>query len=291
MLRCKLCIKKMMCSDLMKVGFLGFGEVASALAAGLLNNGADVSTCVEGRSLKTRKLAKETELNIHKSNRELAESSDILISAVTPFQAVKVAKFVGKYSKGIYVDMNNVSPSTVKEALSYIENGKTVDASIIGSVRKKGLKVHILAAGSNAGQFAELNRYGMNISVIGDEEGQASAIKLLRSSFTKGISALLFETLYSAYKMGIDEEVLKYIAETECKGFEDSAVSRIISSAVHSKRRAEEMKEVVEFISVNSEAEMSKATAEFFKSLHEDIGKLSMRPENYRDIFRNIDKK
>jgi len=275
----------------MKVGFLGFGEVASTLAAGLLNNGADVFTCVEGRSLKTRKLAKETELNICKSNRELAESSDILISAVTPFQAIKIAHDVGKYSKGIYVDINNISPSTVKETFSHIKNGKVVDASIVGSVRKKGLEVHVLASGHYAGQFAELNRYGMNITVIGDEIGQASAVKMLRSSFTKGSSALLFETLYSAYKRGIDKEVLKYIAETECDGFEDSAVSRIISSAVHSKRRAEEMEEVVEFISVNSEAEMSKATAEFFKSISESMGKLNMRPENYRDIFRNIDKK
>jgi 3-hydroxyisobutyrate dehydrogenase-like beta-hydroxyacid dehydrogenase len=274
----------------MKIGFLGFGEVASTLAAGLLSTGADVFTCVECRSLKTRKLAEEVELNLCKSNKELAESSDILISAVTPFQAIKVAQEVGKYSKGIYVDMNNVSPSTVKEALSYIENGKTVDASIIGSVRKKRLEVHVLASGYYADQFAELNKYGMNISVVGDEIGQASTIKLLRSSFTKGISALLFETLYSAYRMGIDKEVLKYIAETECDGFEDSAVSRIISSAVHSKRRAEEMKEAVEFISVNSEAGMSEATAEFFKSLHEDIGKLNIRPEDYREIFKNIDK-
>ncbi len=273
----------------MKIGFLGFGEVASTLATGLLKEGANVFTCVEGRSLKTKKLAEKAELNICKSNRELAESSDILISAVTPFQAIKVAQEVGKYSKGIYVDINNVSPSTVKEALAYIKNGKTVDASIIGSV-KKGLKVHVLASGPYAEQFAELNQYGMNISVMGGEAGQASAIKMLRSSFTKGISALLFETLYSAYKIGIDDEVLEYIAETECEGFKDSAVSRLISSAVHSKRRAEEMEEVVELISENSEARMGKVTVEFFESLYDSLGKLNTRPRDYREIFDSIDK-
>ncbi len=275
----------------MKIGFLGFGEVASTLATGLLNNGADVFTCVEGRSLKTRNLAEKAELNLCKSNRELAESSDILISAVTPSQAVKVAKLVGKYTKGIYVDINNVSPSTVKEASLYIKNGKMVDASIIGSVRKKGLSAHVLSSSNYAEYFADLNQYGMNISVIGHEIGQASAIKMLRSSFTKGISALLFETLYSAYKMGIDEDVLKYIAETECEGFKDSAISRIISSALHSKRRAEEMEEVVELISENSEAKMSKATAEFFKSLYENVGALNIRPEDYKEIFNEIGKK
>ena len=274
----------------MKIGFLGFGEVASTLAAGLLNNGAEVFTCVEGRSLKTKELAKETEMNLCKSNLELAESSDILISAVTPFQAVKVAKKVGKYVKGVYIDINNISPSTAEEALSYIENGKTADASIIGSVRKNGLNVNILVSGPCAKQFAELNQYGMNINVIGSEIGQASAIKLLRSSFTKGISALLFETLYSAYKMGIDTEVLKYIAETEGEGFNESAVSRIISSAVHSKRRAEEMEEVIRIISKSSDAKMSKATGEFFKQLYSEIDDIEKRPDDYKEIFELINK-
>ena len=275
----------------MKIGFLGFGEVASTLAAGLLSNGADVFTCVEGRSLKTKELAKETELNLCKSNQELAEYSDILISAVTPYQAVKAAKEVGKYVKGVYIDINNISPSTAEEALSYIENGKAADASIIGSVRKNGLDVHIIVSGPYAKQFMELNQYGMNINVIGSEIGQSSAIKLLRSSFTKGISALLFETLYSAYKMGIDEEVLKYIAETEGEGFKESAVSRIISSAVHSRRRAEEMEEVIKLISKSSDAKMSKAAGEFFKQLYSEIDGIEKRPENYKEIFRVLDNK
>lgn len=275
----------------MKIGFLGFGEVASTLAAGLLSNGVDVFTCVEGRSLKTKEIAEETALNLCKSNQELAESCDVLISAVTPSQAVKVSKEVGKYVKGIYIDINNISPSTAEEALSHIENGKTADASIIGSVRKNGLNAHILVSGPFSKQFAELNQYGMNISVIGSEIGRASAIKLFRSSFTKGISALLFETLYSAYKMGIDEETLKYIAETEGEGFMESAVSRIISSAVHSRRRAEEMEEVIELISKNSDAKMSKAAGEFFKQLCAEISGIDKRPEDYKEIFEIIDNK
>lgn len=275
----------------MKIGFLGFGEVASTLAAGLLSNGVDVFTCVEGRSLKTKEIAEETALNLCKSNQELAESCDVLISAVTPSQAVKVSKEVGKYVKGIYIDINNISPSTAEEALSHIENGKTADASIIGSVRKNGLNAHILVSGPFSKQFAELNQYGMNISVIGSEIGRASAIKLFRSSFTKGISALLFETLYSAYKMGIDEETLKYIAETEGEGFMESAVSRIISSAVHSRRRAEEMEEVIELISKNSDAKMGKATFEFFKQLYGEINGIDKRPEDYKEIFEIIDNK
>lgn len=271
----------------MKIGFLGFGEVASTLSAGLLKHGANVATCVEGRSNRTRDLAEKSGLTLYKTNIELAEASDILISTVTPSQAIKIAQEVGKYNKGIYVDINNVSPKTVKMALSFIKKGKAVDASIIGSIRK-GLEVPVIASGDHAPQFAELNKYGMNITIIGDEIGQASAIKILRSSFTKGISALLFETLYSAYKRGIDEEVLKYIAETECEGFSDSAVSRIISSSVHAKRRFEEMNEVVDVISEHTDPVISKATAEFFELLYKKLNKIDKRPESYKEIFKIV---
>lgn len=273
----------------MKIGFLGFGEVASTLSSGLMKHGAEISTCVKGRSAKAKDTAVKSGVTVYKTNKGLAKDADILFSTVTPSQAIDVAKEVGKYVKGVYVDMNNVSPETVIKSVSFIENCRTVDASIIGSV-KKGLSTHIIASGKYANQFAELNNYGMNISVIGEEIGQASAIKMFRSSFTKGISALLFETLYSAYKIGIDEEVLNIIAETEGESFKDSAISRIISISVHAKRRFEEMEEVIELISENGNPQMSKATAEFFKSLYKDLNGIKTPPENYREVFKLIDK-
>jgi 3-hydroxyisobutyrate dehydrogenase-like beta-hydroxyacid dehydrogenase len=274
----------------MKIGFIGFGEVASTLSEGLLKNGVEVSTCIMGRSSKTQKLAMETGLNLCRSNRELAETSDIIISAVTPAAAIKTAQDVGKYVEGVYVDINNISPVTAKKTLSFIKNGKIVDASIIGSVRM-GLKVRVIASGRFAHEFAKLNNYGMNITIIGSEIGQASAVKIFRSSFTKGISALLFETLYPAYEMGIDNEVLKYISETECEGFKDTAVSRIISTAFHAKRRQEEMDEVIKTLSESEDPKMSKVVQEFFEKLYQDLGNLDKRPESYAEIFELIKEK
>lgn len=273
----------------MNVGFIGFGEVASTLSEGLLTSGVEISTCVEGRSPRTKKLARRTGITLCRSNREIAETSDILISAVTPLSAIKTAQEVGEYVKGIYVDINNVSPKTAKKALHFIKNGNIVDASIIGSVRK-GLNVPILASGPYANKFAELNNYGMNITVIGPDIGKASAIKILRSSFTKGIAALLFETLYSAYEMGVDQEVLSYISKTECEGFKDSAISRIISSVFHAKRRYEEMNEVIELLSESEDPKMNKAVQDFYRMLYEKFNELEKRPRSYSEIFESIKK-
>jgi 3-hydroxyisobutyrate dehydrogenase-like beta-hydroxyacid dehydrogenase len=272
----------------MRVGFLGFGEVASTLSAGLMENGADIYTCIEGRSTRTRNVAEKAGVKTFRSYKILAENSDILISSVVPSNSVEVAEMVGKYTNGIYVDINNVSPKTVKYALSMIENGKTVDAAIIGSVVRNGVDVKIIASGPSVEDFAQLKGYGININVVGSENGQASGIKLLRSAYTKGVSALLFESIYNAYQMGIDRDVLKYISETECPDFRESAVSRIISAAFHAERRSEEMAEVIEMLSEKQEPIMARGTAEFFKMLSENIKKPERRPDDYLEIFKDV---
>jgi 3-hydroxyisobutyrate dehydrogenase-like beta-hydroxyacid dehydrogenase len=272
----------------MKVGFIGFGEVASTLSVGLMENGAEVYTCINGRSTRTRNNILQTGVETYPTYKELAENSDILISSVVPSKAIEVAEMVGKYSKGIYVDINNVSPKTVVDTLDKIENGKTVDAAIIGSVFKNGVNVNVIASGSFANEFADLKNYGMNITVVGSVNGQASGIKLLRSSYTKGVSALLFESIYHGYKMGIDKEVLKYISETECPDFIESAKSRIISAAFHANRRSEEMDEIIEMLSGKQDPVMAKGTLNFFKILGENIKKPEKRPTDYKEIFEYL---
>jgi 3-hydroxyisobutyrate dehydrogenase-like beta-hydroxyacid dehydrogenase len=272
----------------MKVGFIGFGEVASTLSVGLMENGAEVYTCIDGRSTRTRNNILQTGVETYPTYKELAENSDILISSVVPSKAIEVAEMVGKYSKGIYVDINNVSPKTVVDTLDKIENGKTVDAAIIGSVFKNGVNVNVIASGSFANEFADLKNYGMNITVVGSVNGQASGIKLLRSSYTKGVSALLFESIYHGYKMGIDKEVLKYISETECPDFIESAKSRIISAAFHAHRRSEEMDEIVEMLSGKQDPVMAKGILDFFKILGENIKKPEKRPTDYNEIFEYL---
>ena len=274
----------------LKVGFLGFGEVASTLSEELLARGVEVSTCLEGRSQRSMELAKSTGVGLFDSLTELVESSDILLSAVVPAEAVSVAKKVGGGFDGVYVDLNNVSPGTVKEAFNHITNGKTVDGAIMGGI-KNGLGTPIIASGEFAEDFAELNQYGMNIEVIGTEPGQASGLKMLRSAYTKGVSALLFETLYPAYKMGVDEVLLRYLSQTEGPHFKEASISRLKSSALHAQRRAQEMSEVHQFLSQYEDPVITPATEEFFHNLLDKIGQIPEKPADYREIFDKIDEK
>lgn len=280
----------------MKVGFLGFGEVASTLSNTLTCCGAEVYTSLENRSIKTQTLAKESAVNVCKDNHALAELSDVLISSVVPVEAVNIAKEVGRYVNGIYVDVNNISPQTAVKALSYIDNGKTVDAAIMGGIKKE--KVFIIASGDYANKFSLLNDYGLNITVLKQELGRAKALKMLRSYYTKGISALLFESLFTAHKLGMDDEFLRCLEITECPGFKESAISRIKNSTYHAQRKSQEMDEVYKFIKDNSQdgsgkgkftdenqhLVMVKATQEFFKTIS-SILNLDEEPESYQELF------
>jgi hypothetical protein len=88
--------------------------------------------------------------------------------------------------------------------------------------------------------------------------------------------------------MGIDKEVLKYISETECPDFIESAKSRIISAAFHVNRRSEEMDEIVEMLSGKQDPVMAKGTLDFFKILGENIKKPEKRPTDYNEIFEYL---
>ena len=255
------------------------------MASKLLEEGVEVLTSTSGRSERTRKLARDLGVVDCADIREVSRESDIVISAVTPGVAVKIAKEVGDHVRGVYVDINNVAPATVKRALENIRNGRVVDAAIMGRI---GLKVKILASGTAADEFARLNDYGFNIKVVSDCVGDASALKMLRSSYTKGVSALLLETLLAAYHLGLDGSLLDILEETEGDGFRERAISRVISSAFHSRRRYEEMKDVESFLSENITPIMSRCTLRTFKRIIKQLEGFDAEFEDYTMVFDYI---
>jgi hypothetical protein len=91
--------------------------------------------------------------------------------------------------------------------------------------------------------------------------------------------------------MGIDEEVLKYISQTEGSVFRESAVSRMTSSLYHARRRSEEMEGVVKMLSAETEPVMARATLEFFKLLDEKLGRLDKKPADMHQVFQKLHKK
>lgn len=264
----------------MKFGFIGFGEVSYTLSKILLSYGFEVLTSTEGRSKKTRELVKSLDITVLDSFEEVAEESDILISANSPQSALAVALKYGSLTDGIFLDFNNISPNTAKQIENYLSDEHFIDSAIMGRVSSDEL--HLYFSGRRAEEFVANMRdfiknndhptgIKVNIKVVSDEIGDVSKLKILRSSYTKGVSALLVETFETAEKIGLSDDLWEILALTENRDFENSSKSRISSSKRKSKRKYEELIEVLEFLDDVDKKRKSKimalATKEKFEKL------------------------
>lgn len=277
----------------MIVGFIGFGQVSSTLSNILSSNGVQTVTVVKGRSQKTNKLAVKSDVRIIDSYEALLLGSDIVISANSPANALNVAdKYADYMGDGIYVDLNNISPNTtyymadlfekprkivLKEESSRLnffkkENKEDirnnfVDGAIIGNVSNN--PPLLMLSGVRADELAILNNYGLNVKVLSKNPGDVATLKILRSLYTKGVSAVLMEAFETAKEMDLEDQLFEILSVSEGEDFEKKSKSRLENTYANSKRKVEEMDEALEFLDEVSKGKkhfMTKATRDKFDS-------------------------
>lgn len=283
-----------------QIGFIGFGEAAYHIAKGLKSEGlesicaydkmwdvAPYADLVQGR-------AKECGVTLLPDLQQLVEGADIVISSVSANVAVLLAQESAPYlRKGqLYVDLNSAGPDTKTAANAIVSPKATfVDVAVMGTVPGNGHKVPMLAAGDGAIQFAEeMNRFGMNITVLEGPAGKASASKMFRSIFMKGFVTLLIECVMAGRTYGIEDDVLASITETLTAGPLPGIVNGMISRCViHAERREHEMDEVIATLkSLNIDSTMSVATKEKLHWCVEQGFKTYFKgvpPQDFHEIF------
>ena len=170
----------------MNIAFIGFGKVAYTLSRLIKSPDINFLTSTEKRSNDTIDLINKSNIEVYDSFREALENAEIIISAVTPSKAVKVADMYEPYCNGIYLDLNNISPDTSEKISNVVDN--FVDGAIIGKIDSKNPTLFL--SGENAHKLLFLNDF-LNVNIISDNIGDASKLKLLRSTYTKSLSVLL----------------------------------------------------------------------------------------------------
>lgn len=150
----------------------------------------------------------------------------------------------------VYVDMTTADPQEMRECgelARRVGQGRAVhfvDVAITGAVNLGGRKTPLLVAGGKAGFVQELFLpFGGSVRMVGGQPGDAAALKLLRSIYTKGTEALAVECLVTAQQMGLREQlhaVLQDIDETPLRTLMESMVRTHIP---HSARRRNEVAE------------------------------------------------
>lgn len=226
----------------MIIGFIGFGVVSQNLLKLINNPKITFITSAEGRSNKTMENIRQFDIGVENSFKEVAIKSDILISANSPSVAVDVSKKYGKYCNGIYLDLNNISPDSTFEINKNVKN--FIDGAIIGKIDSDNPIMYI--SGKNAEKLLFLNDF-LNVKLISYKIGDVAILKLLRSTYTKTLSALLIESFEVAKNYNLENEFFDVLSVTEGNKFKEKSLSRIKNTLTNSKRKREELEEIINY--------------------------------------------
>lgn len=240
-------------SDIMIIGLIGFGKVSRNLVKLISSGDISFVTSLEDRSQKTVNAINDSEIQVLDTFEEVAAASDILISANSPKSALQVARKYGKFTNGIYLDLNNISPKTTFEISKHVS--KFIDGAIIGKIDSNHPILYV--CGKFCNDLLFLDEY-IDTRKISDSIGDVAILKLLRSTYTKTLSALLIEASELADDCNLKEEFFEVLSLTEGDGFKEKSISRINNTLNSSKRKSEELEEIIDYFE-NNDLTMVKA--------------------------------
>lgn len=229
------------------VGILHPGSMGISIAASAQNSGCTVYWVSEARSQQSHERAESIALLDAVTLGTLCEICSVIVSVCPPDAAEELANQVLAHSyKGLYIDANAVSPQRAKRiGLAVVDAGATfVDGSIIGGPAWQPGITWLYLSGQRAEDAANCFTSGpLETSVIGEEIGKASALKMCYAANTKGTTALLCATLAAAERLGVREE-LQHQWSRNGSDFVESATARVRRVTSKAWRFAGEMEEI-----------------------------------------------
>lgn len=210
------------------VGVVSPGDMGQAIAGRLRESGLSVFAALDGRSERTRALAREAGLTDCGSLEKLVAACELVISVINPGEALNVARQVAaamkKTSRKIaFADLNAVSPQTARDADRMIRDagGMFIDGGIIGPPpRGEKDKPRIYVSGPDAYLMEGIVHPNLLVRVLSERVGDASGVKMCYAAMTKGTTALTVELLVAARKLGVEQALEKELRESRNDVFE-----------------------------------------------------------------------
>ena len=215
------------------VAIMAPGDMGHAVARVLAAGGLRVITSLAGRSARTRALAASAGVEDVGDDGTLVREADMLLSILVPARAqdfaLRLAPALQAAAKGLlYVDCNAIAPQTARRLGAIVEaaGGRFVDAGIIGPPPVPGAAgTRFYASGGAAQEFAALAASGLDVRVVGERPGDASAVKMCYAALTKGTTAIMTELLVAAERLGVGEPLRAELERSQaamrermCKG-------------------------------------------------------------------------
>ncbi len=232
------------------IGIISPGDMGQGIALSLKSSGYAVHTALDGRSDRTRTLAREAGLNDCGSMTNLLETCEVVLSVINPAAAMDNARAVAAAMQAcgrgrLFVECNAVAPQTATTIAALITSagGDCIDAGIIGPPPRGKARMHLYASGPHAALLEQITTAGIEVRVMSDRIGDASAIKMCYASYTKGAVALGVEMLMTARRLGVDAALHRELQESLATSH-DWITSRSTSMPPKAHRWVPEMLEI-----------------------------------------------
>ena len=194
------------------VGILSPGDMGHTVGERLRSHGLRVIAHLKDRSARTRGLAAKAGIEEVESYEALVEEADVALCILVPAAAEAAAQKTAQALRNtgadlLYADCNAVAPDTTKRIGKIISGagGRFVDASIIGPPPRREGATRFYASGEHACSLAKLEAYGLDVPVVSERIGDASAVKMCYAGLTKGLTALCTNLLVAAEALGVRE--------------------------------------------------------------------------------------
>ena len=211
------------------VAILSPGDMGHAVGRALREHGLNVMTCLEGRSERTRSLARKAGIRGVATLEELVSQVDLVLSILVPAEASAVALQVAEALRAAgtdtyFADCNAVSPQTTgtMDALITGAGGRFIDGSIIGGPPRTdgGSAPRFYVSGPHASIMSDLHGLGIDVRQMGDSIGRASGIKMCYAALSKGTAALEIAVLAAAEAMGLSGELRSELMSSQPQAYQ-----------------------------------------------------------------------
>ncbi|MEU3259945.1 DUF1932 domain-containing protein [Streptomyces albidoflavus] len=205
-------------SDIAAVGLLHPGSMGAAFAAQLRAQGTTVLWCPVGRSDASRQRAELAGMEAVDDLGQLLRRVGLVISLCPPAAAEEVVAEVAKHGfrDRTYVEANAITPQRVRAVAACLPDTAVLDGSVVGSPPVGGKQPTLYLSGPprHVALVADLFE-GTDVQTrsLGNEIGQASALKLAYSSYQKASRVLAAVAYGVADANGVADELLQIAAK------------------------------------------------------------------------------
>jgi 3-hydroxyisobutyrate dehydrogenase-like beta-hydroxyacid dehydrogenase len=257
------------------VGIVSPGAMGSAVGNALLRGGARVVATVEARSARTVELARRAELELVADVGTVVREADVVLSIVPPAEAESVAAALT--GARLFADLNAIAPARAARI------SPEVDGSISGGPPWQAGTTRIYLSGPRAAEVAALPFEGVEVVLVGEESGAASAVKMSTASVYKGSTALLTQALRAANHYGVLEHVLDDLGDLA-----KNAGRRIARAGSKSARFVGEMHEIA---AAQEAAGLTPALFEAIAEVYADVARTPLgrtAPEDAGAVLEGV---